>query len=107
VVSENPEVEAIETVGGVITDLVEVAERLPVKPDQAEKIARILDRLSQEIAEAAAMVREPASPDLAGQGDGAVLSPPSQHSGRGTREPTPDDQLRPATRCDPGEGNRT
>lgn len=57
-VSENPEVEAIETVGGVITDLVEVAERLPVKPDQAEKIARILDRLSQEIAEAAAMVRE-------------------------------------------------
>ena len=57
-VSENPGVEAIETVGGVITDLVEVAERLPVKPDQAEKIARVLDRLSAEIAEAAAMVRE-------------------------------------------------
>jgi hypothetical protein len=51
------EVEAIETVGGVVTDLVEVAEMLPVRPDQAERVALILDRLSEEIAEAAAMLR--------------------------------------------------
>jgi hypothetical protein len=38
------EVEAIETVGGVVTDLVEVAEMLPVRPDQAERVALILVR---------------------------------------------------------------
>ena len=51
------EVAAVQTVGGVLTDLVEVAERLPVPPDQAEPVARILDRLSQEITQAAAMLR--------------------------------------------------
>jgi hypothetical protein len=51
------EVAAVETVGGVLTDLVEVAERLPVPPGQADATARILDRLSEEIAEAAAMLR--------------------------------------------------
>jgi hypothetical protein len=50
-------VEAAETIGGVLTDLVEVAERFPVRPDQAEATARILDRLSEELAEAAAMLR--------------------------------------------------
>jgi hypothetical protein len=53
----SPEVAAVETVGGVLTDLVEVAERLPVPPGQAGATARILDRLSEEIAEAAAMLR--------------------------------------------------
>jgi len=52
------EVEAIETVGGVLIDLTEVAERLPVRPDQIEKTARILDRLAEEISEAAAMLRQ-------------------------------------------------
>jgi hypothetical protein len=52
-----PEVEAIETIGQAVTDLVEVAERLPVRPDQVEEVARILDRLSEEIAEAVAMLR--------------------------------------------------
>ena len=51
------QVAAIETIGGVLTDLVELAERLPVPPHQAEATARILDRLSQELAEAAAWVR--------------------------------------------------
>jgi hypothetical protein len=51
------EVEAIETIGGVLTDLTEVAERLPVRPDRAEDTARILDRLSEELAEAARMIR--------------------------------------------------
>jgi hypothetical protein len=50
-------VEATETIGGVLTDLVEVAERMPVRPDQAEGTARILERLSEELAEAAAMLR--------------------------------------------------
>jgi hypothetical protein len=53
----SPEVAAVETVGGVLTDLVGLAERLPVPPGQAEETARILDRLSQEISEAAAMLR--------------------------------------------------
>jgi uncharacterized protein YukE len=35
-----------------------VAERLPVRPDQAEELARILDRLAKEISEAAAMLRQ-------------------------------------------------
>ena len=41
----SPEVQAVETIGGVISDLVTVAERLPVPPDQAEPVAQILDRL--------------------------------------------------------------
>ena len=49
--------EATETIGGVLIDLVEIAERMPVRPDQAAATARILDRLSEEIAEAAAMLR--------------------------------------------------
>src|SRR5450755_1773278 len=53
----HPEVAAVETVGGVLSDLVEVAERLPVPPGQAEATARILDRLAEEIREAAAMLR--------------------------------------------------
>jgi hypothetical protein len=62
-VSGNPELEAIETVGGVMTDLVEIAERLPVRPDQAERVARMLDRLSEEIAEAAGMLRAAGAAD--------------------------------------------
>jgi len=55
--AENPEAEVVETIGAVLTDLVEVAERLPVPPDQAERIARILDRLAEELGEAAALLR--------------------------------------------------
>jgi hypothetical protein len=51
------QIAAIETLSGVLTDLVEVAERLPAPPDQAEATARILDRLSEEVAEAAAYMR--------------------------------------------------
>jgi hypothetical protein len=50
-------VDAIETVGGVITDLVQIAERLPVRPGEAEPVARILDRLAEEISEAAQLLR--------------------------------------------------
>lgn len=53
----NAELCVIETVGGVITDLVKMAERLPVHGDQAEIAANILDRLSKEIAEAATLLR--------------------------------------------------
>jgi hypothetical protein len=55
--SDSPEVEAVATVGGVLTDLMNVAERLPSAPGQAEALARILYRLSAEISEAAAMLR--------------------------------------------------
>ncbi len=51
------EVEAVATVGGVLTDLVGIAERLPVRAGQAEPMAKILDRLSREISEAAALIR--------------------------------------------------
>jgi hypothetical protein len=53
----SPEVAAVETVGGVLTDLVEVAERLPVPPGQARDVAQILDRLADEIGQAAGMLR--------------------------------------------------
>jgi hypothetical protein len=73
----SPEVQAVETIGGVITDLVTLAERLPVAPDQVEPVARILDSLAGEISEAARMFRAtrqppglPAAPD----GDGRRTS---------------------------------
>jgi hypothetical protein len=53
------EIEATETISGVLTDLMEVAERLAVPAEKAETVARILDRLAEEIAEAAAMLRTP------------------------------------------------
>jgi len=59
-----PDTGAVETVGQALTDLAEVYERLPLLADrepadaeQAERSARQLDRLAEEIAEAAAMVR--------------------------------------------------
>ncbi len=51
------EAEIVETIGGVMTDLVEIAEQLPVRADQAEATARMLDRLSEELGEAASMLR--------------------------------------------------
>ncbi len=54
----NPEVTAIETIGAVLTDLVAIAGQLPVPGGRTEQIARILDRLAEEIAEAAAMLRQ-------------------------------------------------
>jgi hypothetical protein len=68
-----PEVQAVETIGGVISDLVTVAERLPVTPDQVEQVARMLDRLAGEISEAARMfraTREPSGLAAAPDGDG-------------------------------------
>ena len=55
---QNPEVEAIVTVGSAVTDLVEVAEMLPVPASETERVAKILDRLSEELAEAAGMLRQ-------------------------------------------------
>lgn len=53
----NPEAEAIATIGGVLTDLAELSGRLPVPAAEAEHSARILDRLSEEIADAATLLR--------------------------------------------------
>ena len=60
---ENPEVEAIVTVGSAVTDLVEVAEMLPVPASEAERVAQILDRLSEELAEAAGLLRKASARD--------------------------------------------
>jgi hypothetical protein len=52
---------AAETISGVLTDLGEVAGQLassePVTGFTAERNARILDRLAEELGEAAAMLR--------------------------------------------------
>jgi hypothetical protein len=52
---------AAQTISGVMTDLHEVsahlAAGLPMDELETERTARILDRLSEEITEAAAMVR--------------------------------------------------
>jgi hypothetical protein len=60
---ENPAIEAIVTVGSAVTDLVEVAEMLPVPASDTERVARMLDRLSEELAEAAGMLRQSAARD--------------------------------------------
>jgi hypothetical protein len=59
-----PDGGAIETVGQALTDLAEVYGRLPMldypgqaDSEQAERSARMLDRLAEELAEAASMVR--------------------------------------------------
>jgi len=57
-----PGAEAADTIGGVLTDLAGVAKQLPVPPDRAEAVARKLDRLAQEIAEAAGMLRSAQRP---------------------------------------------
>jgi len=48
------------TVKAVAADLGEVADLLPVQPEQLEAKARILDRLGEEIAQAAGMLRRSA-----------------------------------------------
>lgn len=56
-----PASEAAETLKGVLVDMTEVVSCLPdVAPGEAEATARILDRLSEETAEAAALVRRSA-----------------------------------------------
>ena len=72
-----PEVQAVETIGGVISDLVALAERLPVASGQAEPVARSLDSLAAEISEAARMfraTRQPPGLAAAPDGDGRSTS---------------------------------
>ncbi len=57
-------VEAIKAVGGVITELVQIAERLPLRPGEADPAARILDRLAEQISEAAQLLRSAADPSV-------------------------------------------
>ncbi len=61
--------EARETVKAIATDLGEVANLLPAQPEQLEAKARILDRLSEELAEAASMLRRSAPGGLARLGN--------------------------------------
>lgn len=50
---------AVGTIGGVLTHLVELVEQLPVRLDEAEPTARILDCLAEELGEAAGLLRGP------------------------------------------------
>ena len=54
--------EARETVRAAAADLGGVADRFSVLPEGVEAQARILDRLSQELAEAASMLRHSTLP---------------------------------------------
>lgn len=55
--------QVVETVRGVLIDLTEVPGRLAaLHPQDAEATARILERLSEEITEAAMMLRAFATP---------------------------------------------
>ena len=53
----NPEVDAIEIVGEAARELVAAAEQLPAQPGHAEALARIFDRISEDVAEAAVLIR--------------------------------------------------
>jgi hypothetical protein len=52
-----PANDLLEQVRQLVTDLVEVCQRLPVDSTEAEPVAKIMDRLAEECAEAAAMLR--------------------------------------------------
>jgi hypothetical protein len=52
-----PEITLTETVRATLADLTELAKRLPAAASQRDGSAVILDRLSEELAEAAAMLR--------------------------------------------------
>jgi len=54
----NPEVTVVQTLGAVLSDLVDIVGRMPVPADQVEQVATTLDRLSEEIAQAAGMLRQ-------------------------------------------------
>jgi len=56
--SASPIVATGETVGGVLSDLAALAGRLPgLREGEAGREASILDRLAEELAEAAAVLR--------------------------------------------------
>ena len=57
--SASPIVATAATVGGVLADLATLAGRLPsLRNGEAGREANLLDRLAQELAEAAAALRE-------------------------------------------------
>jgi hypothetical protein len=45
----------VETINGVLTDLVIITQRLPVDAERAEIVATVLDQLATELTEAATM----------------------------------------------------
>lgn len=65
------EAAAVATLGAVIADLSHVADRLKSQPGQAETAARTLERLAEEISEAARMLRT-ADPSAASGPDAAA-----------------------------------
>jgi hypothetical protein len=57
-----PPAEPAGTIGGVLTDLSELAGELPISAARIEHVARLLERLSEELTEAAAMLRGQPAP---------------------------------------------
>ena len=55
--ANHPADDLLEHARQLVTDLVEVCQRLPVDSAEAELVAKIMDRLAEECAEGAAMVR--------------------------------------------------
>ena len=90
-------VEARETVRAAAVDLAEVADQLPVQPEEMEAKARILDRLSQEITEAAGMLRRSASRPMARLGTSPATRRPASGRAAGTSS---------SARCHPGAAER-
>ena len=58
--------EARETVRAAATDLDEIADRLPVPDDRVEHVAKILERLSEDLTEAATLLRRTALRQVGG-----------------------------------------
>jgi hypothetical protein len=59
----NPAIEAIEIVGEATCELVAAAGELPAKPDRAEALARVFERISEDLGEAASLIRQAAARD--------------------------------------------
>jgi hypothetical protein len=57
----NPEVDATEIIAETLKELVTLTETLPVAAKDAERTAKVLDRLSEDLAEAATLVRRAAA----------------------------------------------
>jgi hypothetical protein len=57
----NPAIDAIDMVGETLKELTTLAETLPVALSGAEKAAQVLDRLAEDLTEAAVLVRRAAA----------------------------------------------
>lgn len=71
-----PEEAAVESVSGVLSGHAEATPCLSVPPSEAEAVARVLDRLSEEIRQAAVMLRGSGHTPTLAATPGSVLCDP-------------------------------